>query len=290
MGLAAGLLCAACEKPVETAYEPDGNGSGVVVAKGKKFSFTLKGDFSNEWKPVTRGYLAADGKDMTDVWVLDYMDGKLVQQVHQADNTAEDFGKPVMQLAYGSHHVYFVASRGTGAAVDVDHGVITWERPADTFWKDYEVNVVSTSNGNRAVTLDRVATKLRLAVTDEVPATCVAMVVTPGAWFYGWDYVHGVATDSQQVERVVAVPESLHGTSGQMSVNIYGLSGREEWRTDIALVARDADGGVLGGANMVDVPFKGNRVTEYSGPLFGSAGDMVLALDGVWEDAVRGTW
>lgn len=44
-----------------------------VGAKTKKFTFTMKGDFTNEWKAVTRGYLSADGKDLTDVWVFDYM-------------------------------------------------------------------------------------------------------------------------------------------------------------------------------------------------------------------------
>ena len=58
---------------------------GGGVAKTKKFTFTMKGDFSDQWKAVTRGYLSADGKDLTDVWVLDYMNGELVQQVHQTD-------------------------------------------------------------------------------------------------------------------------------------------------------------------------------------------------------------
>ena len=114
MALAVGLTLTACEKEI-MSEKPDGEASGVVAAdavKTKNFTFTLKGDFSDEWKPVTRGYLAADGKDMTDVWVLDYMDGQLVQQVHQSDHTDDDFGKPVVQLAYGEHHVYFVASRG----------------------------------------------------------------------------------------------------------------------------------------------------------------------------------
>lgn len=48
--------------------------------------------------------------------------------------------------------------------------------------KDYEVSVVSTSNGNRAVTLDRVATKLRLTVVDKVPDGCQDVKVTPDRW------------------------------------------------------------------------------------------------------------
>ena len=152
----AAMLLTSCEKSLVNDDEVEKNPS-VSTTDGKRFTFTVKGDFSEEWKSVTRGYLQADGKDMTDLWVLDYMNGQLVQQVHQSDNTAEYFGKPVMQLAYGSHHVYFVASRGAGADLNVGEHRLTWEKVSDTFYKDYEVNVVATSNGNRAVTLERVA-------------------------------------------------------------------------------------------------------------------------------------
>ena len=87
-------LMTACEKALAPADDAATVPDGSVV--GKKFTFTVKGDFTDDWKPVTRGYLSADGKDMTDLWVLDYMGGVLVQQLHQDDNTADDFGKPVM--------------------------------------------------------------------------------------------------------------------------------------------------------------------------------------------------
>lgn len=295
MMVAVMVVMMGCEKPIieSDAIVNDGVSSGTndseAVKNGKNFTFTVKGDFSTEWKSVTRGYLAADGKDMTDLWVMDYMNGELVQQVHQVA-TDENFGKPAMRLAYGSHHVYFVASRGAAPTMNVGEQSIVWEKPSDTFWKDYEVEVVSTSNGNRAVTLDRVATKLKLTVTDEVPAECAEVAVTPGAWYYGLDYVRGVAIKSQQTERVIEVPANYIGTAGQLAVTIFGMSGSEEWSTSVTIEGRDADGGVLGLATMNDVPFKRNRVTEYSGPLFGSHGDMVLTLGSEWEEAVTGTW
>ena len=288
MAVAVCLTMTACEKAIEV---PDGEASGVAEEplKMKKFTFTMKGDFGDDWKQ-TRGYLAADGRDLTDVWVLDYMNGELVQQLHQGDNTADDFGKPVMSLAYGSHHVYFVASRGTTPTLNAGAHSIVWEKPSDTFWKDYEVNVVSTSNGNRAVTLDRVATKLKLTVTDEVKAECAEISVEPGTWYYGWDYVNGAAIGQQQMERVVAVPANLVGTTGQLVVNIFGLSGSTEWTTDVTVSARTAEHAVIGTATMTDVPFKANRATEYSGPLFGSGGSLTLSLNTDWLDAETGTW
>lgn len=286
MALAAAFICG-CEKPV--LYDVNGEAweEESQEIQSKRFTFTVKGDFGSA--TFTRGYLTADGQSMTDLWVFDYMDGACVQTVHQTSTDA-DWGQPKMSLSYGRHHVYFVASRGEGATLDAEGHTITWTGPRDTFWKDYEVDVVSTSNGNRAVTLDRVATKLRIVVNDEVPTGCAAVVVTPARWYYGWDYVNGVAKASQQTERRVTVPESYIGTTGQLAVSIFGLSGADEWVTNVSIQAQDADGGVLGSATITGAPFKANRSTEYSGSLFSSGGSLDVGLSISWDSPHVGTW
>jgi len=291
--LAAGMMCmAACGK-IEVVEPSGADGTTVTeeAGKTKKFTFTLKGDFSDQWKPVTRGYLQADGKDLTDVWVLDYMDGNIVQQVHQSDNTAEDFGKPVMNLSYGSHHVYFIASRGQGAALDTDAKTITFSKVLDTFYKDYEVSVVSTSNGNRAVTLDRVVTRLRLTFTDEIPSNAATFNVTPTSWHYGWNYVTGVpAATATSQSVVVNIPSTSIGKTGEY-VNVFGFSTAAEWTTDIAFNSKTSGGDVLGQATITAAPFMANRSTEYSGPLFGSPDyEVTMGLNTEWTTVITGTW
>lgn len=292
MALAVGLTLTACEKEI-MSEKPDGEASGVVAAdavKTKKFTFTLKGDFSDEWKPVTRGYLAADGKDLTDVWALDYMDGTLVQQIHQDDNTAEDFGKPVMNLAYGVHQVYFVASRGTAPTLNVGEHSIVWERPSDTFYKDYEVNVVATSNGNRAVTLERVVTKLRLTFTDAIPENATTINITPATWYKGLDYVTGepcAVAESQTT--TINIPSTSIGQTG-VSASMFSVSAATEWTTDVTISSKTAEDAVLGTATLSAVPLKANRVSDYSGPLFSAGGSMLLSLNGEWITPYEGTW
>ena len=288
MALAVATLTA-CEKEIIT--EEDATVSdGSAIEKTKKFTFTVKGDFSNEWKPVTRGYLSADGKDMTDLWVLDYVGGQLVQQIHQSDNTAEDFGQPVMNLSYGAHHVYFVASRGASPVLNTTDGTITWSSVRDTFWKDYEVSVVSTSNGNRSVTLDRVVTKLMLAFTDAISNDAFSINFTPATWYYGLNYKTGeptAATTSQTI--VTTLPDSYKGQSGVV-LSYFSISPSDEWTSNISLNSKDGDNHIIGQANITSVPFVRNRQTEYSGPLFTSGGSMSLSLDGDWETSVSGTW
>ena len=294
MAVAVCLTMTACEKAIDV--EEQGQQTEVelldgTVAKAKKFTFTLKGDFSDEWKPVTRGYLAADGKDLTDVWVLDYdADGNLLQQVHQGDNTAEDFGKPVMQMAYGSHHVYFVASRGTEPDMNVGAHSITWEKVSDTFYKDYEVNVVATSNGNRAVTLERVVTKLRLTFTDAIPENAATINITPATWYKGLDYVTGEpCAVAESNMTTIDIPSTSIGQTG-VQASMFSISTAAEWTTDVAISSKTSADVVLGTAMLTAVPLKANRVSDYSGPLFSAGGSMSLSLNGEWMDSYDGTW
>lgn len=281
-----------CERPItgneSLADDTDavGDGGGDGSAPSRRFTFTCKGDFSN---PVMRGYLSADGKDMTDLWVFDYAGGERVQTVHQTP-ADEDFGKPSLRLSYGSHHVYFVCSRGDTPSVDETAGTITWAKPSDTFWKDYEVDVVSTSNGSRAVTLDRVATRLRVTVEDEVPGNCASVAFTPSLWYYGLDYTTGAAVQGVRRERLVSVPASYAGTSGELSVSVFGLSGAGKWTADVDVQARDGQGNDIGSVRILNAPFTRNRSTEYSGCLFVSESSADVTLVTQWSDPSVGSF
>lgn len=290
MAVAVSLLTA-CEKQI-TGIDDDiiedelvDNGSGEPT---KKFTFTVKGDFAS---PTMRGYLQADGKDMTDLWVFDFVDGSCVQSLHQMNEDA-DFGVPVMQLVHGSHHIYFVASRGVSPSVEETAKTITWTNVRDTFWKDYDVDVVSTSNGNRSVTLDRVVTKLRVTVDDEVPDDCATLTIAPDTWYNGFNYITGdvIAMPSKQTAHTVSVPESYIGTSGQLTMSIFGFSAKNEWTTDVTVTAKNESSSVLGSAVIHNAPFKRNRATEYHGSLFAVASAMGLTLDADWYDSAVGSW
>ena len=289
---AALIVAASCEKPIisdSDATDEHGNPVEQVDADVKKFTFTLKGDFSTDWKPVTRGYLQADGKDLTDVWVLDYMGNTLVQQIHQTDNTAEDFGKPVLNLKYGSHHIYFIASRGQGAQLDTDAKTITFSKVLDTFYKDYEVSVASSSNGNRAVTLDRMVTRLRLTITDAVSVETSTISITPDTRYYGLDYLTGDPCEPKTEATILTIPDTDKGKTG-IQLNLFGFSQADEWKTDVTITALNADNQTISSVKLMDVPFKANRITEYSGPLFGSEGAMSMSLNSTWDDAYTGVW
>ena len=245
-----------------------------------------------ELQPFTRS-LEADGKSMTDLWVLDYIgtieNMTLAQQIHQT-SADEDFGTPTLNLSVGSHHIYFIASRGSGATLSTENHTITFTRVLDTFYKDYTIDVTATSNGSRSVTLERIVTKLTTAITDAIPEGAATFNITPEAWHYGIDYTTGLpisATASQTI--TINIPSSEIGATNE-HLSIFGFSSENEWTTNLTLNCKKADGTILGSAVLANVPLKRNRITEYTGPLFSSNGQTTVDLTTDWEDAHTGTW
>lgn len=274
--MAAAVLLTCCTEYVRMDDTED-----AVVAE-RRVTFEVS---NGDWK-ITRA-LEADGVTMTDLWLFDYVDGALVRTAHKISTDA-DFSSPSMSLQYGDHTIYFVASRGKTPTVDGTE--ITWAQPSDTFWKAVSVNVGSSSSSVVPVTLDRVATKLRVAVTDEVPEGVTQICVTPDVWWYGLDYITGAAVDLRTTERVISVPASYIGTTGQLAVNIFGISDTDEWMADITITANDADGNVMGTVSLADVPFERNRATNVSGSLFAAGTTFSVSLNDEWTDSYNLEW
>jgi hypothetical protein len=87
----------------------------------------------------------------------------------------------------------------------------------------------------------------------------------------------------------VNIPNASIGVAGE-SVSIYRFSGTTEWVTDIAINCKKNDDTVLGSATITSAPFVRNRVSEYTGPLFGDNGGMTLSLNTDWTTSYNGTW
>jgi hypothetical protein len=281
MGIAA--MFVACENQM------DEQSAVLNQEQGKKMiTFACEGDFGNA--TFTRGTLTADSKNMSDLWVLDYVGGTLQQQLHQV-STDEDFGTPSLNLDYGAHHIYFVASRGDEPTLSTTDHKISWTKPLDTFYKDFSITVTAGTSSSHNVTLERAVTKLKITVNDEIPAGLATITITPGTWYYGIDYLTGGPTEAKTSDaRAYNIPSSYVGTMGEVSVNMYGFSGATEWTTDVTVVAKNSSSETIGTANITGAPFKVNRVTNYNGNLFVNAGGFSLALSGEWDDEYSASW
>lgn len=244
-----------------------------------------------EMTPFGTRSLEADGKAMTDLWVLDYPSGQSTPsiQLHQTSSD-EDFGTPTLNLSVGSHHVYFIASRGSGATLSTTDHTLTFTRVFDTFYKDYTIDVTATSNGSRSVTLERIVTKLTTVITDAIPEGAATFNLTPEAWHYGIDYTTGLPISTTASRTItINIPSSEIGVTNE-HLSIFGFSTEDEWTTNVTLNCKKADGAILGSAVLSNVPLKRNRITEYTGPLFSSNGQTTVDLTTDWEDTHTGTW
>ena len=259
------------------------------ASKTVAMTFNVQGDFTLTTHDFTRA-LTADGKDMTDVWVMDYVGTQWQQTIHQQAGDA-DFGTPTIELGMGTHHLYFVASRGVTPTVDNEAKTITWATVRDTFWKHYELTVTGgTSGGSRAVSLDRVVTKLKVVFSDAIPTGAAKFEVMPASWYYGIDYTTGEPSEATINGTItVNIPSSEIGVVNE-AVSIFGFSSATEWATDIALDCKKSDETVLGCATISAAPFVRNRVSEYTGPLFGDNCSMTLSLNTDWSTSHTGTW
>lgn len=274
IALAVYLLTACSEERIET------NNCKVVT-------FSIGGDFSLRTESFTRA-LEADGSSMTDVWVLDYVGSSLVQQIHQSSND-NDFGTPSISLGYGEHHVYFVASRGQNPSLDTESCNLTFSRVSDTFYKDYAVNVSSSTSGNIAVTLDRIVAKLRVVINDEVPSNAAALNLTPHTWYYGFNYTTAAPVAAQtDVTSSISLPSSVLGTTG-VTATMFTFS-TASWATTVAINSTSANDDILGSISVANVPFSINTITTVSGNLYSSAKAAAISLNTSWGDGQERTW
>jgi len=281
MGLAAALMLTAiaCTSEEPQAEKPSG-------MEKKTITFTFGDTFQT--KAMTRA--AITSLSLTDLWMFDYVGDELQQTIHQS-NTDEGFGAISASMGYGTHTLYFVASRGTTPTSDTDAQTITWVKPSDTFWATATVTVSPSSSSSQAVTLSRVATRLRITVNDEVPAGAAKFVITPAQWYYGINYAtgNGIAQTVNQ-PREVNIPSSYIGTSGQLAIAIFGFVPSTDWHTDITATLKASDESTLGQVTLEDVALKRNITTAYSGGILGTAKAFALTADDTWGDDDIHTW
>ena len=248
------------------------------------------------WRDVTITFGFGEGANtratlqeasLTDLWVFDD-DGDGVRMVlHQSGND-DGFGSVRLSLKYGTHALRFVASRGSDPTFS--DGVLSWAKPSDTFWAQMPLEVSPSGAASQQVTLRRVATRLRISITDEIPAEAATLSATPSTWYYGLNVLTGEGTDARQMERTVTIPASYVGTSGQLAAAFFGLSPVDAWQTDVTVAMKSADGTVLGSVVLEGVGFAQNVTTSYSGGLLGSARSVSVDVDDVWGDETTGEW
>ena len=276
MAMSAALILTAC-----CDYETDGELAAMATQQDAGKSKTITFTFGPEMRQMTRASLAE--LNITDLWLFDYIGDELKQTVHKS----EGFDAVSLSLDYGEHTLCFVASRGSEPTISVP--TISWAKPSDTFWASAEINIQPASSASQTVELRRVATRLKINITDEIPSTAARLEVEPATWYYGLNVRTGDAVDARHQVRSVAIPSQYIGTTGQVSASFFGLS-PNEWHSDVDVRLVASDDGILGQVSLADVPFKRNTTTVFGGGIVGTAASVGITADDAWMPDDEHTW
>ena len=280
MAMAAAVMLLACSnEPEEVVMVKTEEPTDTMQRVTLTFSFPQVTQ-----QAMTRGSLSETS--LTDLWLFDFIGDDLMQTIHQA-STDEGFGSMAVTAETGEHSFCFVASRGTNPTVT--DGEIVWEKPSDTFWQNVILNVTPQTATAQAVELQRVATRLRISITDEVPATLKKLSIVADAWHNGIDAKTGEPTTATSRTATINVPASYVGTTGQLAASIFGLCG-DDYTTDVTVTALGDNDAAIASVSLADVPMARNTTTNYSGPLFTRQPTFTLTTADDWGEEVTMTW
>ena len=251
--------------------------------------------------PLTRAALSANGKALTDLYIIDYdkSTGKLLQVLHQT-STAADFAEPDLTLDYGEHVLKVVATRSQEPTL-WDAGNNTWTveqniltpvtatqpvmltstKTSDTFGAEKEVSVGIGKATTVSIALDRLVAKLVVSSTDVFPDDCTSITLDLQEHrTLSWDTMDVIdAVKNQRVSDVT----SLQGTTGTV-LSYFVLTPKDGYTTDVTLTTNRTEGDPYSAITVPSVILERNKVTTISGPIYGHKQGFRVTVNDTWDN------
>lgn len=251
--------------------------------------------------PLTRAALSANGKALTDLYIIDYdkSTGKLLQVLHQT-STAADFAEPDLTLDYGEHVLKVVATRSQEPTL-WDAGNNTWTveqniltpvtatqpvmltstKTSDTFGAEKEVSVGIGKATTVSIALDRLVAKLVVSSTDVFPDDCTSITLDLQEHrTLSWATMDVIdAVKNQRVSDVT----SLQGTTGTV-LSYFVLTPKDGYTTDVTLTTNRTDGDPYSAITVPSVILERNKVTTISGPIYGHKQGFRVTVNDTWDN------
>ena len=251
--------------------------------------------------PMSRAALSANGKALTDLYILDYdkATGKLLQVLHQT-STAADFAEPDLTLDYGEHVLKVVATRSQEPTL-WDAGKNTWTvepniltpvtatqpvmltstKTSDTFGAEKEVSVGIGTAETVSITLDRLVAKLVVNSTDVFPDDCTTIALDfQEHRTLSWTAMD--VTEAEDNQRVVDVA-NLRGTTGTV-LSYFVLAPKDGYQTDITLTTNRTEGNPYSTITVPGVTLERNKVTTITGPIYGHGQGFQVTVNDAWDN------
>ena len=282
------VLLAACEKPImEEVGKKDIDANANVTLR-----FTTYGQqsFTRSAEPLT------DQASRLSVAIF-RQDGTKVKNVNQT-STDGGFGTVAISLAEGTYKVVAVAhnsTEGNATISSTERVTFANNKMTDTFACCTSLTVEGEEPIDQELLLQRVVAMVRLTVTGTIPDEVARLkfYYTGGSSTLNPSTGYGCVQSKQTEYRRVVVDGS--------SVKVYELYTAPHELNDVlklVITAQDSNNQTLNEWTMEDIPVTRNKITTWSGALFGDddtggstgSGGIGITLDTEWDGTVEYNW
>lgn len=279
------LMLVACDSPViESTNKNSDKASNVFL----RFSLYGQEDFTREASALT------DQCSRLSVVIFKTDGTKVKSATQKAGDTG--FGIVNVALTSGTYKVVAVAHNGDGTATITSPEKVTFpnNKMTDTFSCCEELTVTDDIPLEKEIQMQRVVAMVRLTLTSDPPDDVQQMkfYYTGGSSTLNPTTGYGCVQSKQAEYRSAVVDGSR--------VNIYELYTAPHELNDVlklTITALGSDGTALNEWTMEDVPVTRNKITAWTGNLFGggggdtpSDGGITLTLDAEWDGTLNYSW
>ena len=250
--------------------------------------------------PMTRAALSANGKALTDLYILDYdkVTGKLLQVLHQT-STAEDFAEPDLTLDYGEHTLKVIATRSVSPTL-LDAGgtdwavsdnvltavgesiptVLTSAKTSDTFGAVQDITV-GTGKQSASIALNRIVAQLVVAPTDVYPDDAGDITTTLDEYkAFSWKTFD--VTEAAKNQRVYDA--SVNAGKQNRSIAYYVLVPAQGYTSDVSfVVGRRGSEKPYAEILVPGVKLERNKITTISGSFYHHQKVVSVTVEDVWN-------
>lgn len=250
---------------------------------------------------LSRAALVANDRPLTDLYILDYMNGTLQQVLHQTSSAA-DFAEPDITLDYGEHTLRIIATRSTSpslidalgnqwshtpnelcavapGATDTAPTLFTATKQLDTFAATETVTVAAGQQTAVSITLQRIVAQLCLDVTGAFPTGCSEVQVSFSE-HKSLALADLSVTDAVTNQRTMDV----HDLVGQtQKLAFYFLTPADGYAPDITFTMTRTAGAPFAQFTLPAVPLNRNKVTTISGNFYNHQQGVTLSINDTWD-------
>lgn len=251
---------------------------------------------------ATRASLVANGKQLTDLYILDYnkTTGKLLQVLHQT-STAADFAEPELTLDYGEHTLKVIATRSTSSAL-LDAASAPWaiadnlltpvssvtepvvwtsDKTSDSFGGVKDLTVAVGQNEVAVITLERLVAKMVVNSTDVFPDDCSTIDASFSEYrTFNWQTMDVIDHVKNQRSSDVS---SLAGTTGT-TLAYFVLCPKDGYTADITFTMNRKNSTTpYATITVPNVRLERNKITTITGSFYNHSASLSLSIKDEWQ-------